>query len=251
MRAVAARFPVAIFVYAFLGWTFDFYDLVLLGFLKDGVVHDLGMSHGMEGWLLGAGLGASGFGGTGRGRARRSLREAPRALGDGAHLLDRIVHLRRRADTAGVLPRADRPGPRHRRRVGDRPRHAGRGGASGVPRPGRRVPAGGRTVRRLHRRDRRLPGPAACRLARGAARLQRDGAARGRGALVVASARSSPRARDRSSPSCARPRARWGCPAGSCAHGCSGCSSWARTGAATRGCRASCRSRCTRASGAR
>jgi MFS family permease len=63
MRTVAARFPVAIFVYAFLGWTFDFYDLVLLGFLKDGVVHDLGMSHGMEGWLLGAGLGASGFGG--------------------------------------------------------------------------------------------------------------------------------------------------------------------------------------------
>jgi MFS family permease len=60
---VAARFPVAIFVYAFLGWTFDFYDLVLLGFLKDHVVHDLGMSHGMEGWLLGAGLGASGFGG--------------------------------------------------------------------------------------------------------------------------------------------------------------------------------------------
>ena len=60
---VAARFPVAIFVYAFLGWTFDFYDLVLLGFIKDGVAHDLGMSHAMEGWLLGAGLGASGFGG--------------------------------------------------------------------------------------------------------------------------------------------------------------------------------------------
>ena len=60
---VATRFPVAIFVYAFLGWTFDFYDLVLLGFIKDGVAHDLGMSHAMEGWLLGAGLGASGFGG--------------------------------------------------------------------------------------------------------------------------------------------------------------------------------------------
>jgi MFS family permease len=60
---VAARFPVAIFVYAFLGWTFDFYDLVLLGFIKDGVVRDLGMSHGLEGWLLGAGLGASGIGG--------------------------------------------------------------------------------------------------------------------------------------------------------------------------------------------
>src|SRR4029079_19574725 len=61
--AMAARFPVAIFVYAFLGWTFDFYDLVLLGFIKDGVVRDLGMSHGVEGWLLGAGLGASGIGG--------------------------------------------------------------------------------------------------------------------------------------------------------------------------------------------
>src|SRR5262245_45932875 len=61
--AVAARFPFAIFVYAFLGWTFDFYDLVLLGFIKDGVVRDLGMSHAMEGWLLGAGLGASGIGG--------------------------------------------------------------------------------------------------------------------------------------------------------------------------------------------
>ena len=57
------RFPVAIFLYAFLGWTFDFYDLVLLGFLKDGVVRDLGMSHHLEGWLLGAGLGASGVGG--------------------------------------------------------------------------------------------------------------------------------------------------------------------------------------------
>src|SRR4029079_13123952 len=61
--AAPRRFPVAIFVYAFLGWAFDFYDLVLLGFLKDGVVRDLGMSHSLEGWLLGAGLGASGVGG--------------------------------------------------------------------------------------------------------------------------------------------------------------------------------------------
>jgi MFS family permease len=60
---VAPRFPVAIFTFAFLGWTFDFYDLVLLGFLKDHVAHDLGMSHAAEGWLLGAGLGASGIGG--------------------------------------------------------------------------------------------------------------------------------------------------------------------------------------------
>jgi MFS family permease len=61
--ATPRRFPFAIFTYAFLGWAFDFYDLVLLGFLKDGVVRDLGMSHGLEGWLLGAGLGASGVGG--------------------------------------------------------------------------------------------------------------------------------------------------------------------------------------------
>ena len=57
------RFPVAIFLFAFLGWTFDFYDLVLLGFLKDSVARDLHMSHVAEAWLLGAGLGASGVGG--------------------------------------------------------------------------------------------------------------------------------------------------------------------------------------------
>jgi MFS family permease len=58
-----ARFPLAIFAFAFLGWTFDFYDLVLLGFIKDSVARDLHMSHVAEGWLLGAGLGASGVGG--------------------------------------------------------------------------------------------------------------------------------------------------------------------------------------------
>ncbi|HVZ85454.1 MAG TPA: MFS transporter [Polyangia bacterium] len=57
------RFPLAIFVFAFLGWTFDFYDLVLLGFLKDGVARDLQLSHTAQSWLLGAGLGASGIGG--------------------------------------------------------------------------------------------------------------------------------------------------------------------------------------------
>jgi MFS family permease len=60
---VSARFPVAIFVYAFLGWTFDFYDLVLLGFLREAVGRDLGMSQSAEWWLLGIGLGASGIGG--------------------------------------------------------------------------------------------------------------------------------------------------------------------------------------------
>jgi len=36
----ATRFPFAIFAFAFLGWTFDFYDLVLLGFIKDAVARD-------------------------------------------------------------------------------------------------------------------------------------------------------------------------------------------------------------------
>jgi MFS family permease len=57
------RFPIAIFLFAFAGWTFDFYDLVLLGFLKDSVGRDLHVSHTAESWLLGAGLGASGLGG--------------------------------------------------------------------------------------------------------------------------------------------------------------------------------------------
>jgi MFS family permease len=59
----SARFPFAIFAFAFLGWTFDFYDLVLLGFIKDSVARDLHISHAAQGWLLGAGLGASGVGG--------------------------------------------------------------------------------------------------------------------------------------------------------------------------------------------
>lgn len=57
------RFPLAIFLFAFFGWAFDFYDLVLLGFLKDAVGHDLHLSHAAESWLLGVGLGASGIGG--------------------------------------------------------------------------------------------------------------------------------------------------------------------------------------------
>jgi MFS family permease len=57
------RLPIAIFLFAFFGWTFDFYDLVLLGFLKDGIARDLHLSHAAESWLLGTGLGASGLGG--------------------------------------------------------------------------------------------------------------------------------------------------------------------------------------------
>jgi MFS family permease len=46
-----------------LGWTFDFYDLVLLGFVKDPVARDLHMSPTAEAWVLGVALGASGIGG--------------------------------------------------------------------------------------------------------------------------------------------------------------------------------------------
>ncbi|GAC1362529.1 MAG: MFS transporter [Polyangiales bacterium] len=60
---MARRFPTALFLFAFLGWTFDFYDLVLLGFVKDRVATDLGLSHATEPWILGIALGASGIGG--------------------------------------------------------------------------------------------------------------------------------------------------------------------------------------------
>jgi MFS family permease len=56
-------FPTRLFLFAFFGWVFDFYDLVLLGFLKDAVGKDLGLSHSAETWMLGVALGASGVGG--------------------------------------------------------------------------------------------------------------------------------------------------------------------------------------------
>ena len=68
MDEAAERFPLKLFVFAFLGWAFDFYDLVLLGFLKDAVGKDLGFSHATEGWVLGVALGASGVGGIVAGR---------------------------------------------------------------------------------------------------------------------------------------------------------------------------------------
>jgi len=57
------RFPLKLFLFAFFGWVFDFYDLVLLGFIKDAVGKDLGFTHSSEGWILGTALGASGIGG--------------------------------------------------------------------------------------------------------------------------------------------------------------------------------------------
>ena len=49
--------------FAFFGWTFDFYDLVLLGFLVEPVARDLHLTSGARAWLLGVALGSSGVGG--------------------------------------------------------------------------------------------------------------------------------------------------------------------------------------------
>jgi putative MFS transporter len=58
-----SRFPKRLFVFVFLGWTFDFYDLVLLGFLKDDVGQTFHLTPSAEAWLLGLALGTSGLGG--------------------------------------------------------------------------------------------------------------------------------------------------------------------------------------------
>ena len=50
--------------------------------------------------MLGAGLGASGIGGLVGGGAGRSVRQAARAGGDGAHLFARVARLRPGADAA-------------------------------------------------------------------------------------------------------------------------------------------------------
>ncbi|MGH7282326.1 MAG: MFS transporter [Polyangiaceae bacterium] len=60
---MSSKFPIKIFIFAFFGWAFDFYDLVLLGFLKTDVGRDLHLSPSAEAWLLGIALGSSGIGG--------------------------------------------------------------------------------------------------------------------------------------------------------------------------------------------
>jgi MFS transporter, putative metabolite:H+ symporter len=54
---------VPVYLFALLGWTFDFYDLVLLGFIRSHVAESLKLSPTEDAWLLGVALGASGFGG--------------------------------------------------------------------------------------------------------------------------------------------------------------------------------------------
>jgi MFS family permease len=56
-------FPWRLFLFAFFGWTFDFYDLVLLGFVKDPIAHDLHLTPTVESWVLGVALSTSGIGG--------------------------------------------------------------------------------------------------------------------------------------------------------------------------------------------
>lgn len=46
-----------------LGWVFDFYDLILIAFLIPTIEHGLHMTPVQSAWLLGIGLGASGVGG--------------------------------------------------------------------------------------------------------------------------------------------------------------------------------------------
>jgi MFS family permease len=60
---VVGRSVGRLYLFALLGWTFDFYDLVLLGFLKDPVARDLSLSASGQAWVLGVALGASGLGG--------------------------------------------------------------------------------------------------------------------------------------------------------------------------------------------
>jgi MFS family permease len=60
---VPRAFPVRLFLFAFLGWAFDFYDLVLIGFVKEPVGQTFGLSHASEAWMLGVALGSSGVGG--------------------------------------------------------------------------------------------------------------------------------------------------------------------------------------------
>jgi MFS family permease len=60
---VARPFPTRLFLFAYLGWAFDFYDLVLLGFVREPVGHTFHLSEHNEAWMLGFALGSSGIGG--------------------------------------------------------------------------------------------------------------------------------------------------------------------------------------------
>ncbi len=64
----ARPFPLRLFFFVFFGWTFDFYDLVLLGFVREHVSRDLSLGHAQDRWMLGVALATSGVGGIISGR---------------------------------------------------------------------------------------------------------------------------------------------------------------------------------------
>ncbi len=62
-QEITDRFPVRIWLISFVGWMFDFYDLVLFSFLLIPIGHDLHLTTSQEAVLLGVALGGSGLGG--------------------------------------------------------------------------------------------------------------------------------------------------------------------------------------------
>src|SRR5262245_4062686 len=63
MQPVSRPFPTRLFMFAFLGWAFDFYDLALIGFIREHVGREFSLSESSESWMVGVALGTSGFGG--------------------------------------------------------------------------------------------------------------------------------------------------------------------------------------------
>jgi MFS family permease len=63
VAAGPTRFPFRTWLISFLGWTFDFYDLVLFSFVLIPIGYDLKLTERQEALLLGVALGASGIGG--------------------------------------------------------------------------------------------------------------------------------------------------------------------------------------------
>jgi MFS family permease len=59
----AQRFPFRTWLICFVGWMFDFYDLVLFSFLLIPIGHELHLTQTQEAVLLGIALGGSGIGG--------------------------------------------------------------------------------------------------------------------------------------------------------------------------------------------
>src|SRR5580658_7465883 len=52
-----------LYLFALLGWTFDFYDLALLGIIREPVARALHLTPTASAWMLGVALGSSGIGG--------------------------------------------------------------------------------------------------------------------------------------------------------------------------------------------